>query len=136
MSQASGPQTDIQIENQWISLALFCMNFIVQKIDFYFQRKSLQGHRHALIIEVEQEKPIFHYDVQIFQEHMKLSIRSILSVAMPCGIELFKTQQKFYKTLGFDTAQSQPGKCSKCLVSANYEEFIDKSSCSLNCFDI
>lgn len=126
VSQASGPQTDIQIENQWISLALFCMNFIVQKIDFYFQRKSLQGHRHALIIEVEQEKPIFHYDVQNFQEHMKLSISSILSVAMPCGIELFKTQQKFYKTLLFDTAQSQPGKCSKRRCCCSFQRSPDR----------
>lgn len=51
-----------------------------------------------------------------FEEHTQLFISLVLTVVMSTVVKLFDTQQKLYKTLGFDIYQSQS--ChSKCLIS-------------------
>lgn len=51
----------------------------------------------------------------------------MLVVAMSCVVKLFNTQQKFYKTLGFDIFLSQS--ChSKCLASAKILFFLISST--------
>lgn len=51
----------------------------------------------------------------------------MLAVAMSCVVKLFNTQQKFYKTLGFDIFLSQS--ChSKCLASAKILFFLISST--------
>lgn len=63
----------------------------------------------------------------IFEEHTKLYISLMLAVAMSCVVKLFNTQQKFYKTLGFDIFLSQS--ChSKCLASAKILFFLISST--------